>query len=59
MLGTTLGLPSTVWRVLATCHAMRNVAEYEGVLDVDDRLVLSLIEAATSVEAAVLKLSNR
>jgi len=38
---------------------LRNAVEYEGVLDVDDRLVLSLIEAATSVEAAVLKLSNR
>lgn len=59
VLGITLGLSASVWRVLAKCHAIRNIAEYEGVLDVDDRLVLSLIEAATSVEAAVLKLSNR
>jgi hypothetical protein len=59
VLGITLGVPASVWRVLARCHALRNVAEYEGVLDVEDRLVLSLIEAASSLEAAVLKLSNR
>lgn len=30
----TLGLPTTVWRILAKAHEIRNVAEYEGHFDV-------------------------
>lgn len=39
----TLGLGPEVWRVLDKCHHMRNVAEYEGVLDVDERIVADLV----------------
>lgn len=35
----TLGLPAATWRLLAKCHGMRNQAEYEGLLEVDERLV--------------------
>lgn len=49
----TLGLGPDVWRVLAKCHDVRNLGEYEGDLDVDERLVLDLI-AATGVVAAKL-----
>src|SRR3990172_9528527 len=35
----TLGLPTETWRVLAKSHERRNLAEYEGVLDVDERLL--------------------
>jgi len=49
----TLGLPSAVWRVLAKAHERRNLAEYEGILDVDERLVADLIDAAKSVLAAL------
>ncbi len=45
----TLGLGPEVWRVLAKCHDLRNVAEYEGMLDVDDTIVTSLLAATTSV----------
>jgi hypothetical protein len=49
----TLGLPAATWRVLAKCHEPRNLAEYEGVVDVDERLMSDLLEAARSVLAAV------
>jgi hypothetical protein len=45
----TLGLGPEVWRVLDKAHHQRNVAEYEGVLDVDDRLVTDLIAACEIV----------
>ena len=52
----TLGLGPEVWRVLDKCHHMRNVAEYEGVLDVDERIVAGLVAACERVahELAVL-----
>jgi len=49
----TLGLPPTVWRVLAKGHHARNVAEYEGPMDIDERLVTDLIPAAKAVAAAL------
>ena len=48
-LAHTLGLPAETWRVLATAHQRRNLAEYEGVLDVDERLLKDLIAAAQVV----------
>jgi hypothetical protein len=44
-----LGLGADVWRVLSKCHDLRNRTEYEGVLDVDDRLVTDLIAACRKV----------
>jgi hypothetical protein len=49
----TLSLPAATWRVLAKCHERRNLAEYEGVVDVDERLMADLLEAARAVLAAV------
>lgn len=46
----TLGLGPEVWRVLDKCHNTRNLGEYEGLLDVDARLVADLI---TGRDAAV------
>lgn len=52
----TLGLGAGVWKVLATCHQRRNALEYEGYLEVDDRLLADLLSAAETVYAALLKL---
>lgn len=41
----TLGIAPAVWRVLAMCHDRRNLAEYEGHLEVDDQLISDLINA--------------
>jgi hypothetical protein len=35
----TLDLGPEVWRVLDKCHSVRNLGEYEGDLNIDDRLV--------------------
>lgn len=49
----TLGIRPATWKVLAKCHERRNLAEYEGVVDVDERLVSDLLEAAKPVLEAV------
>lgn len=53
----TLGLPNTVWRMLAKAHELRNVAEYEGHLDTDATMIRNLIEAAEAVRSAVMALT--
>jgi hypothetical protein len=42
----TLGLASEHWRVLDQAHRKRNLAEYEGDIDVDDQLLEALIRVA-------------
>jgi hypothetical protein len=49
----TLGVPAATWRVLAKCHERRNRSEYEGSLDLDDRLISDLIDATRAVLAAL------
>ena len=53
----TLDLGPEVWRVLSKGHDMRNRTEYEGVLDVDERLVADLITACRKVAANIARLS--
>lgn len=45
----TLRLPPEQWRVLDQAHRKRNIAEYEGELDVDRALVEALIRVAQDV----------
>lgn len=47
VLEQTLGIAPEVWRVLAQCHQKRNLAEYEGHLEIDDQLLVDLIKAGT------------
>jgi hypothetical protein len=49
----TLGLGPEVWRVLDKCHNTRNLGEYEGMLDVDERLVTDLIASTDAVCQAI------
>jgi hypothetical protein len=49
----TLGLGAEVWRVLDKCHNTRNLGEYEGLLDVDERLVSDLLTATQAVANAL------
>ena len=39
----TVGLASAKWRVLDTCHKQRNLAEYEGHLEVTPQLLQELL----------------
>ncbi|MCK4507433.1 MAG: hypothetical protein KAU27_02760 [Desulfuromonadales bacterium] len=52
----TLGVGPEVWRVLAHCHNLRNRGEYEGFLEINERLVVDLIQAAEVVLSEVDKL---
>lgn len=52
-LSHTTGLPPEVWRVLAKAHERRNLAEYEGYLERDDRLLADLLAAVERLRATV------
>ena len=54
----TVRLPSEQWRVLDHAHRKRNVAEYEGYLDVDQSLVDALIRVAQEVASRVAALGR-
>ena len=49
----TLGMESAQWRLLSLCHERRNLAEYEGHLDVEERLVAELIDMAEVIAEKV------
>ncbi|MBP6018952.1 MAG: hypothetical protein KA735_05630 [Burkholderiaceae bacterium] len=57
LLPNTLNLGPEVWRVLAKCHNIRNLGEYEGDLNVDDRIVTDLLTASQIVADKVSTLS--
>ena len=49
----TLSIPPATWRVLSKAHDLRNRTEYEGVSEIDDRLVEDMIAAVTAVRDAL------
>lgn len=51
----TLGLAPSVWRVLARGHEQRNLSEYGGAFEADERLVNDIIEACETVLEAILR----
>ena len=52
----TLGVGPEVWRVLAKAHDLRNLAEYEGEMEIDDRIVADLLTACRAVADRLAKL---
>ena len=57
LLPHTLQLGPEVWRILAKCHEVRNHGEYEGMLEVTERLVTDLLGACDKVAEKVRALS--
>lgn len=51
----TLDLASEHWRVLDQAHRKRNLAEYEGDIDVDDQLLDALIRVADLISDKLQK----
>lgn len=45
----TLDLPNEQWRVLDQAHRKRNIAEYEGDMDVDEALVDAIVRVTEEV----------
>jgi hypothetical protein len=54
----TLGIPPAKWQVFSLCHQRRNVAEYEGDLNVEDRLVADLIEITEALSQNIARLGK-
>lgn len=54
----TLSVAPEVWRVLAMCHDRRNLAEYEGHLEVDPQLISDLIKATMLLQEKVAALEK-
>ena len=52
----TIDLPAEQWRVLDQAHRKRNLAEYEGEMDVDEQLVAALLRVAREVAERVERL---
>lgn len=49
----TVGLENAKWRVLDKCHKQRNLAEYEGHLEITPQLLQELIEVAKELVTLV------
>ena len=49
----TLNLPSAQWRVLDDAHRKRNLAEYEGDIEVDQALLDALLRVTNEVAVRV------
>ncbi|WP_415900903.1 hypothetical protein [Neptuniibacter sp. QD48_11] len=55
-LGHTLGLSKAKWRVLDICHNTRNLAEYEGHLEINPQLLSELISITKELEVLLANL---
>jgi len=49
----TVGLEKAKWRVLDKCHKQRNLAEYEGYLEITPQLLQELIEVTKELVTLV------
>ncbi len=54
----TLALSRAEWRVLDKCHQARNLAEYEGHLEVNPQLLKELISITTEIQKRVKALAT-
>ncbi len=52
----TIDLPNEQWRVLDQAHRKRNLAEYEGEMDIDEQLVEALMRVTREVAKRVKEL---
>ena len=55
----TLSIPVHKWRLLAKCHAERNLALYEGAFSADQQLLDELIRIARELQMAIADLRVR
>ena len=49
----TIGLENAKWRVLDKCHKQRNMAEYEGHLEITPQLLIELINISQELLKSV------
>jgi len=53
-----VGLPSEQWRVLSEAHRKRNLAEYEGDINVAEPLIEAMIRVAQEIADRVSPVSK-
>lgn len=56
-LAHTLGWPANRWRVLDAAHQKRNLAEYEGYLDIEESMVIEMVGLVKDLIADVERLT--
>ncbi|MFA4994526.1 MAG: hypothetical protein WC521_04395 [Bdellovibrionales bacterium] len=54
---TVDGIEQADVRIFSKCHDARNLAEYEGYTEVDERLLAELIKCTVELERVVLRLA--
>ena len=54
----TIKLPTSQWRILDQAHRRRNLAEYEGDMDIEESLLAALIEITKEVAKRVQELGD-
>ncbi len=54
----TLNLPAEEWRVFDLCHNRRNLAEYEGHLEIEDSLLKDLLRLTNKLVEKVNSLNK-
>lgn len=54
----TLGWPAHRWRVLDAAHRKRNLAEYEGFLEIEESVIAELCVLVADLIADVAKITN-
>ena len=54
----TIGLEPEYWRVMSDAHRQRNVAEYEGHIEVNEQLLEALVRVVDIVAERVQRLVN-
>ena len=57
-LAYTVGMDAAKWRVLSKCHDLRNLAEYEGQTEVDQRLLAELLAITSELQSLVANLRS-
>ncbi len=55
----TLNWPAPRWRVLDAAHQKRNMAEYEGFLEVEESAIVELCEVVAGLIGDVVKLAGK
>jgi len=54
----TIGLDRVKWRILDQCHKVRNLAEYEGRLEIAPQLIKELLEITDELVTLVAGLGS-
>jgi len=54
----TIGLDTVKWRVLDQCHKVRNLAEYEGRIEITPQLIKELLEITDELVTLVAGLGS-